>query len=134
MTAFDKIVDLFMFRAQSDENLSEMPKITQGSIVWGLILRASVIIILSMIVIGFYKLYNYWWLAFFLLWLLAVYPAYRQFQIFNNRIKKIEEATLCGTCKYFEPTGQLCKLFDEHVSTNYIPCEGENWEPKSFED
>ncbi len=134
MTAFDKIVDLLMFRSQSDDNLSEIPTVTQGSIIWGMILRASIIVVLSMLIIGYYKLYNYWWLSFFLLWLLAVYPAYRQYQQFSNRVKKVAESTLCGSCKYFETSGQLCSMYDEHVSTNYIPCEGENWEPKSFED
>jgi hypothetical protein len=48
-------------------------------------------------------------------------------------MKKFTEDTLCGSCINFEPSSQLCKVLDEHVSVDFIPCEGLRWEPKSYE-
>ncbi len=74
-----------------------------------------------------------WWITAFFVWLVALYPAYKQYTEYNNRIEDFLEDTLCGKCKHFEPSGQLCKLLDVHVTKNSVPCEGLSWEPKSFE-
>ena len=129
------MVDLFMFREGTDEdNYTNQPRVTTGSIVWGILLRTLIIVILSFILFQVYDWYRYWWLSVFAIWLLAAYPAYRQYKKFNDRMDLLEEEILCGSCKYFNKTGQLCMLFDEHVSKNHTPCEGNNWEPKSYEE
>ncbi len=135
-TIIDKIADLFLFRegTEAAENGELYPIVTVGSIVWGVILRASIIVVLSFIFIQFFRFTGYWWLALFVFWFAAVYPGWKQYQKFNDKIQDIEESTLCGKCRYFEPTGQLCKIYDEHITKNYIPCDGLDWEPKSFED
>ncbi len=128
----DKIIDSLMFRQPVREDSdTDKPQVTTGSIILGLILRSLIIIILSVILFQYTATYKYWWIALLALWLIAVYPAYRQYQSYNRRIEEFQEATLCGTCRHFEPTSQLCRLYDLHVSSNYIPCEGESWEPKS---
>ena len=135
MVDYNKIFDVFMFRQESpDDSNSTEPVVTTGSIVWGVIIRAAIIIFASMFIIKYYELERYWWYVFFLLWFLVAWPAYRQYQNFHKRMEKFQEETLCGSCRHFDSTGQRCKLFDEHVSTNYIPCNGESWEPKSYED
>lgn len=127
----DKIIDALMFREGSEEDsLSNEPVITTGSIVWGVLLRSFIIIIISVFIIQKFSMQEYWWGAFFLIWVFAAFPAYRQYQKFNQRMEDFQESTLCGSCRHFELTGQLCRLYDEHVSKNYLPCEGQNWEPK----
>ena len=42
--------------------------------------------------------------------------------------------TLCSTCRHFEPGSVLCMKLDEHVTEDDIPCGGELWEPKSYEE
>ncbi len=127
----EKIKNILMFReASDDDNSSTQPIVTTGSIVWGILIRASIIIFLSIVIFQYYELYKYWWYVLFLMWFLVAWPAYRQFQAFNKRIDKFEEETLCGTCRHFEKSGQFCRIYDEHVSSDYIPCDGSSWEPK----
>lgn len=133
MTGLDRLADMLMFRQQAEDE-DNKPVITTGSVIWGLILRSAIIIIFSMIIIQYTGKYDYWWIVLIMLWFLAAYPAYTQYQRFTEKMKKFEEATLCGSCKHFDPTSQRCKILDEHVTTNYIPCEGDSWEPKQFDD
>lgn len=131
----DKIIDVFMFREGTDEDDEgqSQPVITIGSVVWGMIFRSAVIIFLTFIMIDQLEIREHWWIFSFLLWFAAIYPGWRQYNKFHNRIKKIEEETLCGSCRNFEPSSQLCKIYDEHVSKDYIPCDGLNWEPKDLD-
>ena len=127
----DTIIDLLMFRESTDaDNYSVQPAVTLGSIIWGVLLRGAIIIFLSIIIIQYYELYQYWWTSLFVLWLLTIYPGWNQYVQFTKRMEEFEESTLCGTCKHFLSSSQLCKIYDEHVSKNYIPCEGDAWEPK----
>lgn len=131
----EKIIDLLMFRETDDESdAANVPVITTGSIVWGLLLRSFIIVFLSFLLISYFQAYQYWWYSGFFLWLFAAYPAYRQYQSYSKKIEIIEEETLCGSCRNFDPSNQMCKIYDEHVSSDYIPCEGQSWEPKTFED
>ena len=125
-----------MFRegTTEDEKGMSQPIVTVGSIVWGVILRASIVVLLSFFFIQFYRFYGYWWVALFIFWFGAVYPGWKQYQTYQIKIKKIEESTLCGTCVHFESSGQLCKIYDEHISSDYIPCDGLDWQPRTFED
>lgn len=41
---------------------------------------------------------------------------------------------LCSTCRYFESIGVMCSKLDEYVTEDVVPCEGELWEPKGFDD
>lgn len=135
-TLKDKLSDLFMFRegTEADDRGSLVPVLTTGSIVWGILLRTSVIVFLSFSIIYLYDLYKYVWVVLFALWFGAAYPGWRQFQLFQERIKKVTESTLCGSCMHFDKTSQLCKIYDEHVTREYIPCEGLNWEPINYEE
>ncbi|MFP4529357.1 MAG: hypothetical protein ACLFQX_12480 [Candidatus Kapaibacterium sp.] len=128
---FDKIIDAFMFREGSDEDSdTNQPVVTTGSIVWGLLIRTAIIIIASMLLLDQFQWREYWWVVLFAIWLLAAWPAYRQYQKFSKRMENFESSTLCGSCRHFDPSSQLCTIYDEHVSTNHIPCGGDLWEPK----
>ncbi len=125
------IFDIFMFRLPSKaDNYSVQPRITTGSIVWGILLRTLLIIVLTLFLTDYFDIRQYWWFSLFAFWGFAAFPAYKQIQAFSERIDDFEESTLCGQCKHFDKSGQRCSIYDEHVSVNYIPCEGLDWEPK----
>ena len=132
----NKLIDIFMFRegTEEDDQGINQPVITTGSIIWGLILRTSVLFLASFFAVEYFRSGYIWWFSLFGIWMGGAYPAWRQYNIFNERVKIIKEETLCGSCKYFEESSQLCKILDEHPTKNYIPCEGESWEPIQFDD
>ncbi|MFP4368117.1 MAG: hypothetical protein ACLFR2_00900 [Candidatus Kapaibacterium sp.] len=127
----DKLVDAFLLRPGGDEDShSTSPGITTGAIVWGVLFRSAIIIIGSLFLFEAMELYNYWWISLFALWFLAVYPGWQQYNKFSQRMEEFTETTLCGSCRNFDPSSQLCTKYDEHVSAEYVPCEGMDWEPK----
>ncbi|MFN3195057.1 MAG: hypothetical protein ACE364_03805 [Chlorobiota bacterium] len=130
MNDIDKIKNLFLFKEVTDEDNHNEPVVTVGSIVWGVLLRSSIIMVVTMIIMYIYGNNEMWYFSLFLIWLIALYPGWTQYQEYTDRIKKFTEDTLCGSCRNFNADSQLCKLYDEHVSTNHIPCEGEAWEPR----
>jgi hypothetical protein len=128
---FEQILDYLMFReGNDDDNSSDSPTVTTGSIVLGVILRSSIVIIITLFLVNRYDFYEYWWYSFFSIWFFVGFPAYRQFSKFNERMKVLSEETLCGKCKHFNPGAQTCQIYDVHVSKNHIPCEGMEWEPR----
>ena len=133
----EKLKDALMFREGSyDDNYTVEPKVTIGSIIWGILLRSSIIIFIAvMVAMMLYKrvMVN-WWFIFFLMWVFVVFPAVRQYRKFDDRIDELSDSTMCGSCKYFEKDSQLCRIYDEHISMDYLPCGGESWEPKNIED
>ncbi len=132
---FDKLIDLFMFRmgTEEDEEGAQQPVITTGSIIWGMILRTAIIVVISFFVVSRYPSSNAVWMLLFALWLIAIYPGWQQFQNFKRKMDKFEEETLCGSCRHFDSSSQLCTIYDEHPTKDYIPCEGLNWEPSQFD-
>ena len=130
MNDIDKIKNLFLFKEVTDDDSHNEPVVTVGSIVWGVLLRSAIIMVVTMIMMYNYGNNEMWYFSLFLIWLVALYPGWTQYQEYTNRIKKFTEDTLCGSCRNFNADSQLCKLYDEHVSTNHIPCEGESWEPR----
>jgi hypothetical protein len=126
-----KVADAFLFRTYSPEDsLTDQPIYTTGSIVFGGLLRAMIILFITYWAVERYYLYQFWYFSLFIVWALAIAPAYEQYQNFHKRMEELKEETLCGTCKHFENGSQLCRIYDEHVSINHIPCEGDAWEPK----
>ena len=126
---FDKILDVFMFREGSEKDSeTNQPIITTGSVVLGIIFRTAIIFIVFLLFRDYFR--GYWYISLAIFWFFVAYPAYRQYQKFNQRIENFQEETLCGTCRHFNSTGQLCTIYDEHVSKNHIPCGGQDWEPR----
>lgn len=131
----NKISDLLMFREGTEEEAegSSQPILTYGSIIWGILLRTAILVIIAFFLADNFNLRNIWYFMIFIIWFVAAYPGWRQFQIYHRRLKIVEEETLCGSCKHFDKSSQLCRIFDEHVTRGYIPCEGLNWEPEHFD-
>lgn len=131
----DTIVDVLMFRKGSEDEFgTKIPVFTTGSIVWGVLLRTFLLLMISLLLLENYQMHDYWWLMLFIIWAVAIYPAWRQYRVFQEKVKKISEETLCGSCRNFDITSQLCKIYDEHITKDYLPCNGESWEPVSFEE
>jgi hypothetical protein len=132
---FEKLRDALMFREGSyEDNYTTEPKVTIGSIIWGVLLRSAIIVFGALLVAMalYQKVVVNWWIIFFAMWIFVVFPAFRQYRKFDERIDELEESTMCGSCRYFIKDSQLCRLYDEHISMDYLPCNGESWEPKSY--
>ncbi|MDR0927572.1 MAG: hypothetical protein LBO69_07390 [Ignavibacteria bacterium] len=125
----DKIKDLLMFREGSDiDNYIVPPTVTTGSIIWGILLRSTIIVLGTSFFVIYWGNSEYWWFAVFFFWFFVAYPAYRQHSAFQSRLQQLKSDTLCGKCKHFAPDSQLCTILDEHIGTEFIPCDGESWE------
>jgi hypothetical protein len=131
----DKIVDLFQFRigTEKDDHGNPQPILTWGSIIWGIMFRTALVVFISFPFVRYTANPDLWWLVAIALWFFAAYPGWTQYQIMQKRQEKFAEGTLCGSCKNFNDQSRLCVLYDEHPTLEYIPCEGESWEPKSLE-
>jgi hypothetical protein len=131
ITIIERLKDLLMFREGSEfDNILIPPTVTIGSIIWGILLRSAIIIIITTFVVMLLEMREFWWISIFIFWFLVAYPAYRQFNNFNNRIYRLENETICGKCKYFILESQLCSIFDEHIGIDTIPCNGDSWEAR----
>ena len=125
----DKIKDIFMFREGGNlDNYLSPPTVTSGSILWGVLLRSAILIIVTLLFILISGKREFGWFASFIFWISVVYPAYKQYTALSNRLKALEEETLCGKCKFFVKESQLCSALDEHISKENIPCNGDLWE------
>lgn len=134
---WEKLQDALMFREGSyEDNYTNLPKVTIGSIIWGVLLRTTVIVFGSLLIAMalYQKVVVNWWIIFFAMWVFVVFPAFRQYKKFDERIDELEEQTMCGSCRHFIKDSQLCRLYDEHISFEHLPCNGEAWEPKPFEE
>ena len=111
-----------------------VPRTTVGSIVLWALMKIIVLMFIAWFASERYHLQQYWWLALFLVYLLVIFPAYQQYQRFHENTRQVSQETLCAKCKHFDGTGVICILLDEHVTVSYIPCGGERWEAKNWND
>lgn len=133
----DRIIDalLLRFTADGQDNLTgRNPSNTTGSILFGAMVRLVLVVIIGTVSMEYFQLYDYWMVFVVIIFGFVFYPAYRQYVLFYGRMETLEQTTLCGSCKHFDISGQLCKIYDEHVSLTHIPCEGEDWEPLTYEE
>ena len=107
------------------------PRFTTGSIVSGALMRAIITIVFGFLLWNWRGDESTYLITLIMLWGYVAYPAYRQYHVFNEHIEEMTLSTLCGQCKHFNRTGQTCFRYDEHVTNEYIPCEGLDWEPRS---
>jgi len=101
-----------------------------GEIVFWTIIRTSLLIPIIWILRGYLD-YPFWWtFSLMLIYGVIVHPTVIQYNIFISKNKSVLEGTLCSSCKNFDRTAVLCLKYDEHPSTEYLPCDGIDWEPK----
>lgn len=106
------------------------PKITMGSIVLFAILKTAIVLLLSWFLLERYRMMDYWWISLLAIFIIAIYPALRQYKKFSEESEVVEKESLCATCKHFNSLGIICNLYDEHIAGDYVPCEGLEWQPK----
>ncbi len=107
---------------------------TLGSIIWMAMLRLTLAIFLVWYLKDYFATYSEWWMITVgVIYGIAIYPAQVQYHYFKKASRRLVENTLCSSCRYFNADGLHCTQLDEHVTEHYLPCEGEGWEPTSFE-
>lgn len=129
-SGFDEFMDLFLLRVQEPEGHDDKPFYTTGSIVFAAMVRIAIIGVVTLIISRSVATETIWYVAMFAIWALGVWPAHQQYRRFNARVEQLQEGTLCGACRHFNPTNQLCTILDVHVTSEEPPCEGEGWEPR----
>jgi hypothetical protein len=118
------------------------PELTVGTIVFRALVKVTIIVLLSWLVMEQFSLWLHRHLflppamaALALIYFIAVLPAYQQYQRFYRDSKRLVGDTLCAKCRHFDSTGIICTLYDEHISRFHTPCGGDAWEAKRpFED
>ncbi len=125
-----KIINIINFETTELSETQTAPVVTTGSIVFGVIIRTALIILISFFLVDYFYFRGNWWVIAVALWFLVAFPAYRRFRKFSEETDAFIEETLCGKCRHFDPTSKLCTVLDEHPTENYIPCDGESWEPR----
>jgi hypothetical protein len=101
-----------------------------GEIVFWTLVRLA-IVIPGLIILSSYIDIRYWWfISILAIYLLVIYPTVSQYRKFEERSKDVVEGTLCSSCKHFSPSSVFCNKYDKHPTVDYIPCEGQSWEPK----
>jgi hypothetical protein len=126
----EKLLDLFLLRTRDPEYAVDQPFYTTGSIVAAALMRVAVIAVVTMTLRPYMSSTTTWWVAMLGLWGLGLYPAWLQYDKHHERVERVTEGTLCGSCRHFNGTNQLCMILDEHVVSDEPPCEGEGWEPR----
>jgi hypothetical protein len=110
---------------------------TIGSIVSWAIFRTALVMFIAMFVYEYVHRIDYvvWWsITLISLYAFVVHPIQIQYELYKKETKTVVTGTLCASCRHFEPTGVLCSILDEHVTENYVPCEGLSWEPKPVDE
>lgn len=130
-SSFEQILDLLLLRTSPPDYAVDQPYYTTGNIVAAAIIRVAGIGVIAIIFNEAYGSSGWWWTAvMFAMWGLGAYPAWIQYNRFNDKVEELHTGTLCGSCRHFNPTNQLCMIMDEHVTSEQPPCEGEAWEPR----
>ncbi len=105
-----------------------------GDIVFWTLIRFAISIPLIWILEDYIS-YSLWWLSIvFILYGFVIHPAVLGYKKFEEKNKNLFESSLCSSCKHFEKSAVLCIKYDKHPTSDFVPCEGLDWEPKSFED
>ena len=125
----DRWIDLLLLRMREPADAAERPYYTTGSIVTAAMIRVALLGLICIALAQVADATIVWWTAMLSLWGLGIYPAWLQHQAFHETVEQITVGTLCGACRYFNGTNQLCTIMDVHVTSEEPPCEGEGWEP-----
>lgn len=102
-----------------------------GEIVWYSILRLGLTIILLWLTFDYWGEKYFTIIGFLSIFFFVIYPAIRSYKVFTEKNKQVVENSLCTSCRHFDKSAVLCMKYDKHPNENFLPCEGNDWEPKS---
>ena len=101
-----------------------------GEIVYKTLIKLA----LSILALWFFKdnfdQKYFWIISSLVIYFFVIHPAYLAYKNFIEKNKTIINETLCSSCKHFNESAVICMKYDKHPDENFIPCEGNDWEPK----
>lgn len=99
-----------------------------GEIIYWALIRTAVLIPLLWIFLEKVD-YKFWWIITLMaVYVIIIHPIIIGYQKFVLKSKEVNN-TICSTCKNFDKTALICIKHDKHPTKDFIPCEGEHWEP-----
>ncbi|OGU33050.1 MAG: hypothetical protein A2057_00285 [Ignavibacteria bacterium GWA2_35_9] len=101
-----------------------------GDIVFWTLIRLAISIPAVWILRNYIDFQLWWILVPVVLYIVVIHPAFVGYRRFEEKNKSVIESTLCSNCKHFDPTAVLCLKHDKHPTSDYLPCEGFDWELK----
>ncbi len=102
-----------------------------GAIIYWAIVRFAIVIVVAWALHDRVQDYGDWWSMFFVaVAVVVLFPIQLQYRKHQQKVDETNEDSLCGSCMYYAKDSMLCTKLDEHVTLDYIPCEGMGWEPK----
>lgn len=105
-----------------------------GEIVFWTLIRTAIVLPLIWILKDHYEYSGWWLIGIFALYTIIIHPIIIQYRKFEEKNKYVINSSLCSTCKHFEKSAVLCVKYDEHPTSEYVPCQGSSWEPKLLSD
>lgn len=105
-----------------------------GEIIFWTIIRTAITIPLVWLLQGYLD-FKFWWvLCLFAIYGVIIHPTIIHYRLFEEKNADIIDSTLCSTCQHFDKSAVLCMKHDSHPTTEYLPCDGVDWQPKEFQD
>lgn len=101
-----------------------------GNIVFWTIIRAAIVIPALWFIGSYYEIQFWWIISILSIYGIIIHPAIIQYKNFEESSKSVIDDTICSSCVHFDRSAVLCMKYDEHPTTEYIPCGGMDWEPK----
>lgn len=100
-----------------------------GAIIYWALIRLLILIPVLWYLTQYIE-YKFWWIITSLsIFLIVFYPALIAYRKFIEQNKNVIESSLCTSCKHFDKTAVICMKHDKHPTHDFLPCEGEHWEP-----
>ncbi|MBI9073593.1 MAG: hypothetical protein JEY94_18495 [Melioribacteraceae bacterium] len=101
-----------------------------GGIIYWTLIRTAILIPTLWFLLDQFD-YKFWWIISIMsVYGVIIHPAILQYRSFMELSKEIATDTLCSTCKHFDESAIICMKHDKHPTKDFIPCDGEHWEPK----
>ncbi len=104
-----------------------------GEIVFWAIMRTAITIPLVWLLQSYLDFQLWWMISMFAIYGVIIHPAMIHYRLFEEKNKDIIDSTLCSSCVHFDKTAVLCLKHDIHPTQENLPCDGRDWEPKSFQ-
>ncbi len=102
-----------------------------GEIVFWTIIRIAITLPIIWVLQSYIDFQFWWSISLLAIYGVIIHPAIIHYRLFEEKNKDIIESTLCSSCNHFDKSAVLCLKYDKHPSKDFLPCEGESWEPKT---
>jgi hypothetical protein len=101
-----------------------------GEIVYKTLIRFAATLLILWFSKDFFGEKFFWIVSLLAIYFFVFYPAYLSYKNFIDSNREVVNNTLCSSCKHFNESAVLCIKYDKHPTETFIPCEGNDWEPK----